>query len=152
MSDQIGIRLQSCPTEGAYPAPALIEQVTRNVVNGLREHNQRIEPIDDGRCGGDRYQWLVTVANAAQPLLPLATFSLTIAQPLNELRKLATRPPVEHQPPTIIVICYGSDQIPVPLTSDEALLAQLLSAHLPAQIDPAQAQIDARVAPPPIEW
>lgn len=148
MTHQPGIRLVFRAAPGANPSPAVIGDVARRVTAGLRAANQRIEPVYDGARGGDIYQWLVTAAGAAQPLLPLATLILSVVQLLNEVKKLASAKPLDHQPPVVVVIRYSAAETAVPADSDQALLEGLLQEHLPAQIDPAQTTIEVQVAPP----
>lgn len=149
MPHQPGFRLVFRAAPGANPSPAVVGDVARRVTAGLRAEHQRIEPLYDGTRGGDLYQWLVTAAGAAQPLLPLATLILSVAQLLNEVKKLSSSKTPDRQPPVVVVIRYGAAETAVPPDGDQALLERLLQEHLPAQIDPAQTTIEVQVAPPP---
>ncbi len=166
-TSSIRLVFRSAPDTSA--SPAIVGEVARRVTAGLRENNQRVEPVYDGTRGGELYRWMVEVASAAQPLLPLAQLALTLAQLLNEVRKSATKSPADRQPPVLIVVRHvpppvtappdsseptgtarpAPSQVTVPPDSNQALLEQLLSEHLPGQTVPSHITIEVQVAPPP---
>ncbi|WP_298815225.1 hypothetical protein [Chloroflexus sp.] len=142
---QTGILISFRPAETDGASPALVNQVARQVIDGLRSQQQEIKPAYIALRSGEVYQWLVTASTVAQSLLPLASFSLVVVQLLNELKKLTAQS--DSARPQVIVI-YDTSKTPVPIESDQALLERLLREHLPEQIDPAQASIEVQVAEP----
>ncbi|MBO9313914.1 MAG: hypothetical protein J7465_17100, partial [Chloroflexus sp.] len=102
----IELAFQASPQNGA--SSAVVDAIGRQIVSNLMRQNQRITPVYDGTRGGSLYQWLVETTQAAQPLLPLATLALTVAQLLNEVRKLKRETDRSAgSPPVVVVVSYG---------------------------------------------
>lgn len=150
----IELAFQASPQNGA--SSAVVDAIGRQIVSNLMRQNQRITPVYDGTRGGSLYQWLVETTQAAQPLLPLATLALTIAQLLNEVRKLKRETDRSAgSPPVVVVVSYGDHARVIPPDSDQALLEQLLSETLPDPIEPASLRIKVQVgapSPPTSPW
>jgi len=160
------IRLIFRASSDTPASPAVVSEVARRAIDGLRENNQQVEPVYDGTRGGELYDWMVSAASAAQPLMPLAQLALVLVQLLNEVRKSTAKSQPDRQPPTIIIIRHDPPQTPdshetsetagpdrqqqvtIPPDSDQALLEQLLSEHLPEQVDPSRITVEIQVASP----
>lgn len=141
----IELAFQASPQNGA--SSAVVDAIGRQIVSNLMRQNQRITPVYDGTRGGSQYQWLV---DAAQSLLPFATLALTVAQLLNEIRKLkreANHP--ASLPPIVVVVTYDNSTCTLPPDSDQALLERLLSEALPDPIDPDRLRIEVQIGAPP---
>jgi hypothetical protein len=147
----ISIRLSFRPEPNANVGSDVVGATARQIVTGLVNRQQRIEPVYDGSRGGELYRWLVEAAQAAQPLLPLATFALTIGQLLNEVRKLKSDAghPTTY-PPTVVVLIYGDTRLTPPADSDQALLEQLLREQFPDPIEPDRLHVEVQVGAPPL--
>jgi hypothetical protein len=145
----IKLIFRAAPHAGA--SPALVSATARQAVASLTQQNQRIEPVYDGSRGGDLYQWLVETANAAQPLIPLATLALTVAQLLKEVKNLSKSDmsTPRDQPPIVVVVTCGDATCTPPPDSDQALLERLLRETFPDQIEPDRLSIEVQVGAPP---
>ena len=88
-------------------------------------------------------------ANAAQPLIPLATLALTVAQILKEVKNLNKSDTSRNQPPIVVVVTCGDATCTPPPDSDQALLEQLLRETFPDQIEPDRLSIEVQVGAPP---
>ncbi len=147
----ITLVFRAAPQHGADPAA--VEAIGRQIVSELINQHQRVTPVYDGTRGGSQYQWLV---DAAQSLLPFATLALTVAQLLNEIRKLkreANHP--ASLPPIVVVVTYDNSTCTLPPDSDQALLERLLSEALPDPIDPDRLRIEVQIgapSPPAPPW
>ncbi len=150
------IRLTFADADPNTPDPAAVGALDRAAVGGLRAGGERLAPDYTGTKGAaEVFQWMLDATTVAGPFITLAGLSLSIAQLLNELRKLREReaPAAAPQAPIIINITYGGAP-PVALLAplapaDAALLEELLGRQLPAQLDPARTTVAVQVPPTP---
>jgi hypothetical protein len=150
------IRLTFADADPSTPDPAAVGALARAAVGALRASGESLAPDYTGTKGAaEVFQWMLDAATVAGPFVTLSGFCLTLAQLLNELRKLHEKAPPAAPPPAPVTIniYYGSaPPIVLPGAStptDAALLEGLLTAQLPAQLDPAETAITVQVPPTP---
>ena len=71
------------------PDPAAVGATARTTVGALRAAGESITPEYTGEKGAaEVFQWMLDAATVAGPFITLSGMSLTIAQLLNEIKKL----------------------------------------------------------------
>lgn len=148
------IRLTFADADPSTPDPAAVGALARAAVGGLRAAGESLAADYTGAKGAaEVFQWMLNAATVAGPLITLSGMSLTLAQLLNEIRKLREKDQTAP-PPQQITIVVRHEYVTATVRADaapdaDALLAQLLAEGLPAQLNPADTTITVQVPPTP---
>jgi hypothetical protein len=141
------LRLVFVDADPAQPDAAAIGEVARTVVRGLQGQGETLIPAYTGEKGATEiFLWALTVSTTLQGLMAIPEFALKIAQLLNEIKKL------RGEQETTAIVATPEKMVTLVSTaplSDEEVLAQLLAAGLPEQIELATTQVTVAVPPTP---